>query len=140
MFWGLIPGAAILTANGMKRREKAKILFLFIVMVIAGFLFASPKTVSDPRYILRVVKREMGDYVLNGNVNEVGGLLNHCLSATIYSFFYSGFPFAPVFFVATIIDRNRSPERNHHSFSLDKLLPCLIIVFFFIIFVQRLCL
>ena len=131
VFWGLIPFTVAIKTEGLHRREKVHTLILFTVTVIVGFLFVSPKTALDPRYILRTVRREMYAYVLTGNVTEVGGPLNHFLSLTIYSLFYSGFPLAPVFFVASIKGRNQ-PSHNTdwpRSFLFDKLLPCLIVVF-----------
>lgn len=131
LFWGLIPIIAALKTEGLQRREKVNIVILFMVTVTVGFLFISPKTAVDPCYILRTVKRELQAYVLEANITEVGGPLNHFLSLTIYSLLYSGFPLAPVFFAASINERNQPSKNDYqHSFILDKLLPSLIVVFF----------
>ena len=132
LFWGLLVVVPALREEGVQRRGKARILLLITAATAAGFLFGSPKTAADLSYIFRTLKRETYSYVLKGNITEVGGPLNHFLSLAIYSLLYSGFPLAPVFLGAAVYGRNKSPKEDpERSFLLDKLLPCLIAVFFF---------
>lgn len=132
LFWGLLPMCAVLKTEGLPRRRKTYILGLFAAAVLVGFLFVSPKTAADPRFIIRTLRRETYSYVLKGNVTEVGGPLNHFLCLTIYALLYSGFPLTPVFLAAAVRERNRpARQESERSRLLDKTLPRLIAVFFF---------
>ena len=128
LFWGLIP--VVIVWRTEKPSRRLYIVLIFSIATIIGFLFGSPKVISDPGYVIRVVKRETTEYVLNGNVTEVGGPLNHLLSLGLYSFLYAGIPLAPIFVIATWKERSSCPVADETAYFLNKLLPSFIILFF----------
>ena len=131
LFWGLIPFIMAQKTEKKENRGRLYALLLFLCMVIIGFLFGSPKVWSDPYYIIRAVKRETTAYIINGNITEVGGPLNHLLSLTLYSFLYAGFPLAPIFGLSVWRERKEHYNKDDsEAFLLSFLLPALIVVFF----------
>ena len=131
LFWGLLPFIMAWKTEEKENHRRLCALFLFICMVTIGFLLGSPKVWSDPYYIIRAIKRETKAYIINGNITEVGGPLNHLLSLTLYSFLYAGFPLAPVFVLSVWKERKEHYNKDDSdAFLLSFLLPVLIVVFF----------
>jgi len=127
LFWGLIPFITVWKNN----HTRFRVIILMGIAVIIGFLIGSPKAVTDPAYIIRIVVRETKAYVLDGNVTEVGCPVNHFLSLVLYSLFYSGFPFSPIFVFLVWKERKKNVVNDsEHAYIIYCLLPILILVFF----------
>lgn len=101
LFFAIIPAyAAAVCLKEKTGREKLAMIAAMLLTLLAAFLLFSPKVITDPMYVKRVIDVELGRYMVNGNMAEVGGKKNHLVSMTVYTLFYSGFPFALVFAIA----------------------------------------
>lgn len=97
LFFAIIPVyAAIVTLKKKRVIEKLAVVVAMMIAMIVAFLLFSPKVITDPMYVKRVIDVELGRYMVNGNMAEVGGKKNHLASMIVYTMFYSGFPFALV--------------------------------------------
>lgn len=133
VFFFILPiVTALRSTRKGKTSTRAFLLSGMAILMVMAFFICSPKAAADPMYVVRVIQKEMGNYVAAGNLCEVGGPWNHLLSVILYLTLYSGFPLASVFLVTSgVREIKRSPAADEKGALFNKIIPCALLVFLF---------
>lgn len=135
VYFALCPFAVCLHDFFKSRRKGAALARLLgmILAVVLGVLIFSPKAAADPMYFVRVCQRELGAYVFDGDISEMGGKLNHIVSLLLYHTLYADLPLAlpaaAVVVLAGMLRRKQNPDKDGADFFLRFVLPVLTAIF-----------
>lgn len=120
-------------ASCLNRRSNKTPLAISIPVVIlctlAGLLCFSPSLLK-PGFFSQVLSRETNAYIANPNIVSAGTPLGHLISLTIYHFFYSDVPFAPIFAIAGVLSLFRQNEHTNSRTLIAVFVPLVFAGFF----------
>ena len=131
VFFGTVPG--YLLYRSYKNGEKKGRVWMWILCLgamAAGFLIMHPGMVHHPAYVYSVIVNEFNSYVINGNIAEVGGPLNHVIEVAIFHAMYSGLLMAPVFLAKGLHILRKNKYYRSCRVLTDILVPIAAAVFF----------
>jgi hypothetical protein len=131
-FFAIIPVyAAVIISGKLSPGKKLLVIGASFVFLYLGFAVISPKAALDPLYIWRASTREVDSYMSSNGDSLISTVWSHFMSVTTYSMLYSGFPFAPVFFIIGVKNlRNSSEDVTPAHTLFSRVIPSVIVAFF----------
>lgn len=136
LFFAIIPLYGLIALmKGKSGCKRAGLIFVFLVLLYAGFACFSPKAAFDPSYIMKTSSRELDSYFLGSSLLDslfnLSKIYLHFMQVFLYTMLYSSIPFFPVFFIAELVHHKKSHiERSNLNTLLYILIPILTIIFF----------